>query len=174
MDMVATTAIRRWTIYCLTCLPTGKKYVGQTTKEPPSKRWDKHCVRARQGNYGCAHLAQAILRHGKESFAFSILATAQTQKKADRLEKFYIRNLEACDRKKGYNIQTGGVDTNMSEETREKISRTLMGHSVSSEAREKMKYKKSAEHRKKLSEATKRVWRDRPEVFQQALPQSEL
>ncbi|MEK6881563.1 MAG: GIY-YIG nuclease family protein [Nanoarchaeota archaeon] len=58
--------IKMGVIYCLTS-PSGKKYIGQTTREI-DKRFEEHCTRKE-----CRILYNAIQKHGKDNFKKEIL-----------------------------------------------------------------------------------------------------
>src|SRR5216684_301529 len=57
-------------VYLLTCLPTGKYYVGKTVKTV-RVRWQEHVADVKRGHRGCPYLHAAIRKYGPENFFFS-------------------------------------------------------------------------------------------------------
>lgn len=98
------------------------------------------------------HLKRAIRKYGKVHFSKKILAYADTEKKLNWFERYYIKKYNSTDLSIGYNIAHGGegscgnLGKPMSEEQKKKISEARKG-----EKRGPF----SEEHRKHLSEAHK-------------------
>ena len=160
-----------WLVYKYT-FPDNKVYIGR------SKNWKS---RARTG-YDGTLVGDAIQKYGWENVKKEILAEADNVEDADSLEKYYIAKYNSTDIACGYNMTKGGTggqavlayrkpmseDTrrkigeknriNMlgkhpSEETRQKLSQSLMGHEVTQETREKLRKANTGKHH---SEETKR------------------
>lgn len=70
-------------IYCITCLLTQMKYVGQTI-QPLKKRMAEHRY------HGELYIDQEIQRLGWESFVVEVLEECETLEKLDEREKFWI------------------------------------------------------------------------------------
>lgn len=93
-----------YTIYMHRNKMNGKIYIGQTCQEPIEKRWGKDGK-----NYkGCPYFYSAIQKYGWNNFEHIILEQNLTKEQANEREKFYIKNLDTCNRKFGYNIKIGG------------------------------------------------------------------
>ena len=116
----------RGRIYCVTCLPTGKLYFGQTVKSIYS-RFNLHLICARKGSHYKFH--RAIRKYGVENFTVEEVMwveapTKQALKaKLDFLEIHFIQKFDT--RRNGYNSTDGGegkLGYIVSEETRNKIS----------------------------------------------------
>ena len=159
-------------IYCVTCLPTGKLYFGQTVKSIYS-RFNLHLICARKGSHYKFH--RAIRKYGVENFTVEEVMwveapTKQALKaKLDFLEIHFIQKFDT--RRNGYNMTDGGDWVNLgslSEEHKRKLSESkkgdknpMFGKKHSEETRRKMsesnkgKHSVSEEHRRKLSEANK-------------------
>jgi group I intron endonuclease len=93
-----------WSIYLITCSVNGKKYVGQTIKDPEI-RWLGHINDARS-LFNKRPFIKAIRRYGKKKFSVSLVATAPTQLLADSLERQAIKILNT--QETGYNVTAGG------------------------------------------------------------------
>lgn len=142
-------------IYCVTCLPTGKLYFGQTTKSI-KRRWHQHVRFSKQerDNY---KFHRAIRKYGEENFLVEevMFVEAPTKEelkaKLDFIEMRFIKKLGT--RNNGYNSTDGGDYVNLmslSEEHKRKISESMSGK------KNPMFGKKfSDEHRKRISEANK-------------------
>ena len=115
-------------IYKIVNLINGKIYVGQNNGK-------------RKNYFGSGKLLkQAILKHGKNNFKKEILQTCDSVEDLDKYEIYWIKELNATDRKIGYNICEGGrVNRNMKGENHPMYGKTY-----------------SPEMRKKISEATKK------------------
>lgn len=98
---------RGW-VYSITHIESGKRYIGQTTHDPPEKRWTVHksFARTRVKRY-CPYLHAAIRKHGEGAFRFEVLASRWTQEELDALERQLIQE-SGCTAPNGYNIQHGG------------------------------------------------------------------
>jgi group I intron endonuclease len=151
-------------IYKTTNLINGKFYVGQDSNNNP-----------KYFGSGTA-LKLAFKKYGKENFSKEVLEVCSTQEQLNEREKYWIKETKAIEL--GYNLTEGGFGvSNMSDEIKQKISKSKKGKKLSEEARKNMskaskgrkhteetkrklseinKGKKlSEEHRKKLSESHK-------------------
>ena len=104
-------------IYKITCLVSGKIYVGRT-KQKLEKRMTQHRHESKKGSPG---LGAAIRKHGWENFSVEILETCPVEQLNER-EIFWIAKLNA-NGSNGYNLTEGGEGlVNPSAETRARMS----------------------------------------------------
>lgn len=95
-------------IYVLTCMPTGKQYVGLTSKSP-ERRFREHVKETFGTNPKLVRYALrcAIREHGREAFTINVLhADVPTFVEACRLERDEIARLGTFG--DGYNMTRGG------------------------------------------------------------------
>jgi len=90
-------------IYLITCLVTGKYYVGQTTW-PLARRWSGHKLKAKTGS---GHLQLAIRKYGAEKFVIEPLAEVSTDL-LNALERLWVILLDAANPVVGMNLTFGG------------------------------------------------------------------
>ena len=104
-------------IYKITCLVSGKIYVGRT-KQKLENRMAQHRHESKKGSPG---LGAAIRKHGWENFSVEILETCTVESLNER-EIFWIAKLDA-NGPNGYNLTEGGEGlVNPSAETRARMS----------------------------------------------------
>lgn len=60
-------------VYLITCIPTGKEYVGSSYRI--ASRWYQHRANLRRGKSTCVILQHAWSFHGEDAFRFEILET---------------------------------------------------------------------------------------------------
>lgn len=100
-------------VYLIRNTVNGKCYVGQTRQRWVSQRWNKHKTRPE------GILKFAFARHGLDKFEFSVICEIPNEELNDREVK------EIAEREtrtpNGYNIQSGGGNREMLEETKRKI-----------------------------------------------------
>ena len=96
-------------------------YIGKTTKTL-DERFKKHCENALSGQNNSPIFYEAIRLYGRENFEIEEICEGSDKAELNELEKKYIKEYDAQDRKKGYNIHDGGGGVNMTDEVREKIS----------------------------------------------------
>ncbi len=149
-------------IYVHTCRVTGKRYVGQSCSGM-EYRWKGHCGDAGKRNLA---FANAIRKHGPESFEHRLLMQCETQDEADDMEDFFIQELKTM-APNGYNLRGGGKNGyRHSEETRRKMSAARKGRKLSEEHRRNLSAarkgqkgqkgrKLSEEHRRNISDSLK-------------------
>lgn len=126
-------------VYILTS-PSGKSYVGQTTRDPTT-RIHQHMVQD-----GCRLIHRALKKYGIDNFDVDWIVVPDTE--LDDYECLIIEKLDTLS-PSGYNLMTGGgANRNMSKESREKMS-----------ASHKERLKDPVE-RMKLSEYALKVWND--------------
>lgn len=101
--------------------PSGKKYVGITC-QPVCQRW-----RNGKGYARNEHFYRAIKKYGWNSFKHIILHDGLSEEAACKIEKELVEKLNLTNPKNGYNLHTGGLHHTISEETREKISKSRKG-----------------------------------------------
>lgn len=120
-------------IYLLTNKITGKVYVGQT--------WYPYSIR--MGKNGCnyknsPYLYLALQKYGCDAFEYTTLEVHTDQAMADEREDYYIKQYNSRNHTIGYNLQEGGWSGKHSEETKKKISNSLIGHKMSESNRLKL------------------------------------
>lgn len=109
-------------IYCIENISTKKKYIGQSINI--ENRWSKHKSELKHSVHDNNYLQKAWNKYGESDFKFYVLEYCEKEKLND-LEKYYIDYYNTMDRKLGYNLKSGGQDTNyQSKEVREKISKS--------------------------------------------------
>ena len=130
-------------IYKTTNLFNEKIYVGQTHYDRPNY-------------FGSGVLiTEAIKKYGVENFVKEYIDEAFSQEELDKKETFWIKELSAQDKEIGYNIADGGWNYfTMTDETKEKISKTLKGKYVGERSFRKG-LKLTDEHKKAISKSLK-------------------
>ena len=108
-------------IYKITNKINGKIYIGQTIGSL-SARWHKHC----RTNSKCMALKNAIQKYGKENFTIKLISHCESLNLANHREEYYIKIMKSLN-PMGYNILLGGNNRVLSENTKNKISKTLKG-----------------------------------------------
>lgn len=93
-------------VYVETCIPNGKIYVGQTTRNYDAYRRKRFTDAKHTPDRG--RLYGAILKYGPESFVGKVLVESNDQDQLHKLEQFFIRTLESQHRNIGYNVTAGG------------------------------------------------------------------
>ena len=102
-------------IYCITCLLTQMKYVGQTTRDLK--------IRIAEHKYhGELYIDQEIQRLGWENFVVEVLEECETLEKLDEREKFWVAYFN-CKYPNGYNMTDGGSGFNGRRHTPESIAK---------------------------------------------------
>ena len=181
-------------IYKITNIINNKCYIGQTTIGIKKRynnvgigveriyKYYKLCKE--NTNYCNNHLLNAFEKYGIENFELiEIFDIAFTKNELDIKEKCYIKQFNSI--KYGYNLQEGGSNGKMSDETiekmkiahlgkkqseesKKKISKSLMGHKTSDEIKNKIREKalgrkQSDETKQKISENNAWKGKKRPE-----------
>lgn len=139
--------------------PSGKSYIGLTSQSLERR------ARNGSGYVQCSAFYEAIKKYGWDSFRHEILETGLSFDEACEKERRYICLFDSLTTGNGYNLESGGrVNTNVSLETKKKISNSLMGHTskpMSEEQKKKISLSRTGvrcpprtvEHRKRLSES---------------------
>jgi hypothetical protein len=103
------------TIYCVHCILTGKKYIGQTIQKI-QYRINDHFCRSSNSQY---KFHRAIKKYGKNNFIYGVIEECDFSVINDR-EMYWINVFDTF--KNGYNSDTGGMNGRLlSEETKIKI-----------------------------------------------------
>lgn len=163
-----------YTVYKHTT-PSNKVYIGITSQDPE--------VRWRGGYRNNKYFTNAINKYGWENIKHEILFTGLTKDEAEAKEKELIAFHDSTNQTKGYNIAKGGHGNSghkHTQETKNKISATLMGQRHTEARKEKNRqshlrlWKNNQDYRKHMSEAHigKRAGADHPQskkVYQYTL-----
>ena len=126
-------------IYVITCIPTGKLYVGSS--QNITRRFTKHRSLLRLNKHPNRHLQNAWNKYGHEAFNFSVLETTDSDELINR-EQYWVDRFRPFGRK-GFNInphvdKPAMLGKRLSVEVRQKMSASLMGHPTSDETRAKI------------------------------------
>ena len=138
-------------IYLTTNLINNHKYIGKRQKSKFDESYKGSGKR----------LQAAIKKYGWENFSCEILCWCETLEELNRSEKEYIALYNALNNSDFYNLAEGGTGGNTgaqykgmvphkahhSEETKKKMSEQRLGHSVSSETKEKISKSNSGKKR---------------------------
>ena len=116
-------------IYKITNKINDKLYIGQTTSSLARRKAQyKWCVdRYIRGilNVGTV-IIPAMAKHGIDNFEFEIIKECSSLDELNSCEIEYIKQYD-CLVPKGYNIEMGGKNSPVSEETKKKISEAQLG-----------------------------------------------
>ncbi len=113
--------------------PSGKSYIGQTNNY--IRRCNDHKFRG-----GCVAFSRAIEKYGWEAFTHEILAENLTVDEANRLEEYYILDLNTLS-PNGYNLRTGGCNSTFSDDIKQLLSDLKKGKPRSDEVKLKISNK---------------------------------
>lgn len=104
--------MNNYCIYCHINKINGKRYIGQTHD------YKKRCL---PSNYkGCTKFYYAIQKYGWDNFDHVILEEGLTLEQANQREEYYIQFYNTIE--DGYNLKSGGLNNQLSEESKQKIS----------------------------------------------------
>lgn len=113
--------------------PNGKKYVGVTCWKP-ELRWG-----ANGCNYKNPYMVNAIKKYGWNNITHEIVAKGLTVDQASQMEIELIEKYNSADKRHGYNISLGGVESKIcSEQTKEKLRQANLGKVMSEESKRKI------------------------------------
>jgi group I intron endonuclease len=155
-------------IYCYHCIPTGKKYIGQTIHEEHRKRQHEHdCKRGVDNKF-----YRAVRKYGWELFIYGIIEEYGADVLAEQ-EVYYIDCYNTYNN--GYNSTLGGEGVGgfaPSEETRKKMSesaknRTDIRHNkkyFTEEEKREAKRRTGRKYQQKIKEKRKeymKEWREK-------------
>ena len=119
-------------IYKITS-PNKKVYIGQ------SKNVHQRFIRYKRGDCkGQKKLYNSINKYGWINHTFEIVLEC-TEDKLNEMEIFYIELFQTFNTKYGLNLNGGGSNGILSDESKSKISNSLKGRPVSEETRAKIK-----------------------------------
>lgn len=124
-----------WIVYKHTS-PSGKVYIGVTSKSNPNCRWSRG-----KGYRGSHGIYNAVLKYGWDNIRHEILFTGLSELEAKELEKILIKFYKSIGI--SYNITDGGdgkIGCRTSEETKHKISLANKGktHKMPPELKDKL------------------------------------
>lgn len=111
-------------LYCITCVATGKMYVG-ITASPPERRWRQHLNASRSMTQKHRKFQHALRKYGEASFEFETLHAYCSRAAASEAEVALIAALDTIDN--GYNSSPGGEYPKMTAATRAKMSLSRKG-----------------------------------------------
>lgn len=118
---------RSWCIYVHTCIDNNKKYIGLTCNL--EKRWgnngQKYLRKRENGDWVQPEIANAIVKHGWDSFSHEIIQENLTLEEANILEDKLIKEFDTQNPDKGYNIRDGGSHGHLSPKSIEKMRKTI-------------------------------------------------
>ncbi len=128
-------------IYQIKNIETEKLYIGQTKNYHSGNRlfcaegrYKSHVSDAMSNRKYCTAIDGAIRKYGKDNFKLSILEYNVSIDKLNEKEQHYIKKLNTL-APNGYNLTTGGkASQEVSDETREKLSKACKGKKKSASA----------------------------------------
>jgi group I intron endonuclease len=116
-------------IYLIQNIENGKVYVGKTSKTL-ERRWELHLKKVRGPYFN--HFYNAIRKYGTGMFKIRQIDAVETEAEANQRETYWITQIFHSNRpENGYNQTEGGEGTiglHPSEETRQKLSSSLIGN----------------------------------------------
>lgn len=124
-------------VYMHTNKINGKKYIGQTCKNP-EYRWNKG-----KGYTESTYFYNAIQKYGWDNFKHEILYENLTLEEANNIEESLINKFNTTNPKNGYNLKSGGENNFLTQRVKDKISKANKGRKLTDE------------HKRKISETNK-------------------
>jgi predicted GIY-YIG superfamily endonuclease len=120
-----------YTLYKHTA-PNGKVYIGITSRKPES-RWE-----GGKGYKSNVHFYKAIVLYGWDNIKHDILAEGLSKSEAEELEIATIKEYDATNPDKGYNLREGGSLASFSEESLTKMRNSHLGKRLPQEQKNKI------------------------------------
>lgn len=106
-------------IYKITCVPTGKVYIGQSNNI--YKRWRDHRLELRKHQHANGYFQRAWNKYGESQFEFKVVKKCNIDE-LDKWEQYYIALFNSNNTQKGFNLDSGGsFNKTHSKSTVEKI-----------------------------------------------------
>lgn len=143
-------------IYKITNTITDKFYIGSSIDV--KRRHREHLTDLKGNSHHSYMLQRAFNKYGADKFKFEVIEECEECELRDR-EQWYLDNFQPYIKTNGYNINPtafGGRDVKLSEETKSKISKSLIGKMAGSKHPQYGKTgEKSYWYGKHLSEETK-------------------
>lgn len=102
----------------------GKIYIGQS--KYLKSRYCQHKIEFQNGTHHNEYLQRAVNKYGFKNFEYKILKRCPPDE-LDDWEIYYIEKYDTLNRNKGYNIKPGGNNSDIANETKEKIRFANMG-----------------------------------------------
>lgn len=154
-------------IYCIENKINGKKYIGQGI-DVEKRMWQQH--------KNCKHLENALKKYGADNFERYIIEYCSVEELDDK-EEFYIKEMKSHVSVNGYNLLWRGfsrrgthhseetkkklsiVHSNISEDTRRKMSESQKGRVQKKESKEKISRSNKGKHFLSLEQLAKMVKR---------------
>jgi group I intron endonuclease len=118
-------------VYQITCVPTGKSYIG-VTRKTLEQRWTEHYKEARATRFDTVFY-RAMRLHGHENFSIKVLRQVDSHDEAQRLERRLIAEMKTF-APDGLNTSTGGeswAGIARHPDVARKISISKTGHKMS-------------------------------------------
>ena len=91
-------------VYQIRNTVNGRIYVGSSLDI--AARWREHKYDLRMNKHRNHHLQNAYNKYGKEAFVYEVLEILESKESQFEREQYWIDLKEACNKKKGYNIQS--------------------------------------------------------------------
>jgi len=144
-------------VYSIINTTNDKKYIGSSKNV--NHRFNTHRSLLRKNKHGNTHLQHSWNKYSEDVFEFRILEPVDVISDLVAREQYWMDKFDSSNDEYGYNICPRANKSAMSEETKQKISRTKTGVPVKAETKEKMRIartgkKSSEETRAKLRIAT--------------------
>lgn len=111
-------------IYCIECIETNKKYIGQSIDI--NDRWRRHISELNNNVHDNNYLQNAWNKYGEKCFMFSVLEYC-IENNLDERETYYIEKYNTLNRDFGYNLKSGGQNggSKYSDESKLKMSNSV-------------------------------------------------
>ena len=120
-------------IYCIAI--NNKYYIGQTTVSF-NHRIQHHLRSLKRGNHANQYLQSAYNKYG--DFKFDVIQECDTLDECNKAEIKWIRIYDSLNNKRGYNLNQGGWNGKVSNESKLKMSIAKLGKICSNETRLRM------------------------------------
>lgn len=157
LTLTGVPAMSIYTIYKATNRITGKSYIGYSSNWKSRKRLHKHHANLGDKNY---LFYNSIRKHGFDSFNWEIIYQSKDKLHTlEKMENYFIEQFNTLS-PNGYNMKTGGGGGNLSEESRNKISKSRKGIKFSEEHINNLRIshqgkKHTEDQKRKISETLK-------------------